>query len=82
MVNVAERATVLNLRTYVPAVFIYEGNFGPAFGSLIINANGGIADIVSYISRFPHIKFRFDIGPNDTFVDKIPIDLKPFATFR
>ena len=71
---------VLNLRTDIPLIFIYEGNFGPSDNFLIVN--GGGFNLEKRIKSLPSDRFRFEIQPNLLRVHKgIPDELRSFVNF-
>jgi hypothetical protein len=71
---------VLNLKTAVPQVFIFEGNTGPADNALIVN--GGAIDLDTYLRSFPTNNFRFVMEPNQqNLIGSIPDPLKPLFNF-
>jgi hypothetical protein len=73
-------ASVLNLQTNVPQVFIYQGNSGPADNPVIVN--GGGIDLESYLQSYPSSHFRFVIEPNQQNLrGSVPEPLKPLFNF-
>ena len=79
-------AAVLNLRENdLPLVFIYEGNFGPNHGSLIvskIDIDANIKELCVRCSSRLEEQFRYKIEPNLQNVHEwIPERLRPFVKF-